>query len=135
MAIEDILPYYGPIFSCVIVDGSNMIHKDRDVFSVDRLGSVIKKIENLGWPVHVGMKYGTFKYATKDSSNLTAKNRNLLTRLHDLGCITLIEAPKNDKEKDDHEIIKTAIELNGWVVSNDKYRLHLKELRELKESI
>lgn len=134
MAIEDILPYSGPIYSCVIVDGANMIHKERDVFSVDRLGSVIKVIEKLGWPVHVGMKKGTFKYAMKNSSNLTSENKDLLNQLHDLGCITLINAPGVDKEKDDHEIIRTAIALNGWVVSNDKFRAHLKSLRDLKEN-
>jgi hypothetical protein len=132
VAIEDLLPYSGPIYNCVIIDGANMIHKTLSVFSAERLSSVVKKIEHLGWSVHIGMKKGTFGYATGEDSNLTAESRNFLHRLHELGCITLIDAPPNDKEKDDHEIINTAISLNGWIVSNDKFRLHLKKLRELK---
>ena len=140
-----IAPYEGPIFSCVVIDGSNVIHSgggDPNKMSLQRIISTRLKVEKLGWPTLLAMKSLTFGSALNDGSNpkhpaaLITKERNQLNQMNEMGLLTLIDTPKKhgpdgeDAGVDDEFLIKTAIEKNGWILSNDKYRDHIREIRK-----
>jgi len=125
--------YEGEVFDCVIIDGSNIITKNTPTnegegrsLSLIRLLKVISKVQNLGWPIYLGMKKGTYRFAiSSDNSNLSAEEKDILSELGDRGKLSLI-----DKKNDDDWLIKAAIDNNGWILSNDRFRKEVKRLAE-----
>jgi len=143
--VKPLNPYDGPIFSCVVIDGSNVIHSssdDSNEMSLHRVIATQVEVEKLGWPTLLAMKFGTYKSALNDGSSpkfpipstLTPKEKDILAEMKDMGKLSLIHAPskhgpdKKDAGVDDEFLLKTALEKDGWILSNDRYRDHIREL-------
>ena len=119
-------------FECVVLDGSNILHLTPTTFSFERLSKAANAAETLGWKTNIILKPGTRDFALKKDSNLTANERVELKRWIDFGRINLAPS-SNDKGIDDVLAIRYALTHNAWILTGDKFRDHLKELREKNE--
>ena len=128
--------YDGEVFDCVVIDGSNIITKStpttkgfRKSFDVDRLVRTIESVHRLGWPTYVGMKQKTFRHGVSSKKGrFSESSREVLEGLIDRGVISMI-----DDDFDDDWLIRAAIDMNGWILSNDRYRKEVKLLIEESE--
>ena len=117
------------LFECVVLDGSNILHQTETTFSFERLKKTCREVEKLGWKTNIIMKHGTSKYALKENSNLTANERETLEQWIKFGRVNLAQQSA-EKEIDDILAIRYALAHNAWIVSHDKFRGHLKLLKE-----
>jgi len=128
--------YKGVIFSCVVLDGSNIITiniptttENRTKLSAERLIKVLNYVHKLGWPAYIGMKRGTYRFAVSSKkSTLSLEGRRILDDLIDKGIISLI-----DDANDDDWLIRAAMERNGWILSNDRYLDAVRKMVNEKE--
>lgn len=116
-------------FDCVVLDGSNILHLNKTKFSFERLKKTCQEVEKLGWKTNIIMKPGTSDFAMKKDSNLTSNERQSLRQWIEFGRINL--APwSTEQEIDDILAIRYALTHNAWIVTSDKFRAHLKELKD-----
>lgn len=116
-------------FECVVLDGSNILHLNATTYSFERLKKTCQHVEKLGWKTNIIMKPGTSHYAMKKDSNLTANERKSLKQWIQFGRINL--APRStEKEIDDILAIRYALTHNAWIVTADKFRAHLRALKD-----
>ena len=128
--------YDGEVFDCVVIDGSNIITKRtpttkgfRKSFDVERLVRTIESVHRLGWPTYVGMNQKTFRHGVSSKKGrFSESSREVLEGLIDRGVISMI-----DDDFDDDWLIRAAIDMNGWILSNDRYRKEVKLLIEESE--
>ena len=116
-------------FECVFLDGSYILHLNRTKFSLERLKKTCRKVEKLGWKTNIIMKQGTNDFAMKEDSNLTSNERESLKQWTEFGRINLVP-PSTEKEIDDILAIRYALTHNAWIVTGDKFKLHLRTLKE-----
>ena len=117
------------MFECVVLDGSNILHETQTTFSFERLRKTVGAVEKLGWKTNIIMKEGTSVYALKNTSNLTPNERSSLRQWIKFGRINLANHP-TDKGIDDVLAIRYALDHNAWIVTDDKFRDHLEELKD-----
>ncbi len=116
-------------FECVVLDGSNILHLNATTYSFERLKKTCQHVEKLGWKTNIIMKPGTSHHAMKKDSNLTANERKSLKQWIQFGRINL--APRStEKEIDDILAIRYALTHNAWIVTADKFRAHLRALKD-----
>lgn len=128
--------YFGDIFECVVIDGSNIITKSvpttrgfRRSFEVERLVKVIETVHGLGWPTLVGMKMKTFRHGVSSKKGRFGDlEREIMEDLIDKDVVSMI-----DDDNDDDWIIRAAIDRNGWILSNDRFRKEVETLVEVGE--
>ena len=142
-AFDPLKKYDGEIYSCVILDGSNIITESLTKedgsrgkkFVVHRLPAAMLAVQKLGWPTLVAMKRGTYNYVTTppkpdwenyEPPNISDEGKQLLKELVDGLDVSLI-----DHKEDDLWLIKAAIDNNGWILTNDKFQ---KEIEKYMES-
>jgi len=124
-------PYDGEIFSCVVIDGTNVLHVTRKELSLQRLLSTQLEVEKLGWPTLLAMKEDTYGIATSKKSSLNDDEKKKLKELRKMGKMSLITIEDGEpKGIDDLYFIKTAIDHDGWLLSKDRFRDHVKDLLE-----
>lgn len=120
-------------FEAVILDGSNILHVTKKEFSFERLINTVREVEKLGWKTHIIMKEGTYGRATKNSSNLTTNEKNALKQLKKFRQLNLSTTYEGVPGIDDILAIRVALEHNAWIVTNDKFRDHLRELKNQEQ--
>jgi len=123
--------YVGEIFECVVIDGSNVITKSvpttkglRRSFDVERLVKTIETVHGLGWPTMVGMKMKTFRHGVSSKKGRFGDlEREIMEDLINKDVVSMI-----DDDNDDEWIIRAAIDRNGWILSNDRFRKEVETL-------
>jgi len=128
---------------CVAIDAANILHynipktrggKESTVaMSPDRLLNLIVHLEEKGWHIIAGMKSQTYEWAYNkgvEHGQMDERQKILLQSMVENQRISLI-----NKIEDDSWIIRAAIEHNGWLATNDKYRDWMKKHPEIAHEI
>jgi len=127
---------------CVAIDAANILHynipktrgmKQTEGMNPDRLLNVIVHLEEKGWHIMAGMKSQTYEWAYNMGvahGRMNDRQKLLLQSMVENQRISLI-----DKIEDDSWIIRAAIEHNGWLITNDKYRDWIKKHPDIAHEI